>query len=66
MEDETKLSEDDLRQLGQMRKVAFVATAVSTAAVLACVIGMPMLYDAMLQVQSGVDDQLANCRVCFN
>ena len=65
MDETTKLDDHDMRQMQRMRRIAFVATAVSTTAVLACVIGMPMLYEAMQHVQSSMDDQLGVCRVRF-
>lgn len=55
-------SEKELtREAEDLRKFAFFGVCVSTVAVLTAVIAVPMLYNYMQFVQSGLEDELAFC-----
>lgn len=48
----------------QMRKVAFVAVVVSTAAVVVAIITLPMLYNYVQNFQSHMMAEAEFCKVC--
>lgn len=57
-----EFSEQDLRHF---RRVAFVAVALSTVTMLACVIVLPISYQYIQRVQSSVASDIEFCRVSF-
>lgn len=46
-----------------MRRVAFAGVVVSTAALVAAVVAVPLLYAHLQRLQAAVDGELAFCRV---
>ena len=48
----------------QMRRIAFVAVVVSTAAVIASVVTLPMLYNYVQSFQSHLMVETDYCKVC--
>lgn len=54
-----KFSEQDLRHF---RQVAFIAVALSTVTMLACVIVMPIAYQYIQRVQSSITSDIEFCR----
>lgn len=57
-----KFSEQDLRHF---RQVAFVAVALSTVTMLACVVVMPIVYQYIQRIQSSITSDIEFCRVNF-
>lgn len=56
------MSEEDI---SHFRRVAFLAVALSTVTVLACVVGLPLCYQYVQRVQSGMMSDMDFCKVNF-
>lgn len=54
------MSEDDI---SHFRRVAFLAVALSTVTVLACVVGLPLCYQYVQRVQSSMMSDMDYCKV---
>lgn len=55
-----EFSEEDMRHF---RKVAFVAVALSTVTMLACVIALPLAYQYVQRIQSTASSDVDFCKV---
>ena len=58
-----EFTEKDLRHF---RRVAFVAVALSTVTMLACVVLLPLSYQYIQQIHSSMTHDVEFCRVCLN
>lgn len=47
----------------RMRRSAFIAVVLSTVAILSCVIGLPLAYSYVQQVQSNMYNEIEFCKV---
>jgi hypothetical protein len=50
--------------ISHFRRVAFLAVAMSTVTVLACVVGLPLSYQYVQRVQSNMLNDMDFCKVC--
>lgn len=55
-----EFNENDMRHF---RRVAFVAVALSTVTMLACVVLLPISYQYIQRVQSSITNDIEFCRV---
>lgn len=53
----------DEKVMNHFRKVAFVAVALSTMTMLACIVVLPLSYQYIQRVQSSVSNDIEFCRV---
>jgi hypothetical protein len=63
---ETKCMDDLLAQEAEhnrLRRVAFLAVAISTAAVFASIVTMPLIYSYVQAIQSQINAEVGFCRV---